>query len=126
MTTYVCWIKLDFICYVNFFFQFLDVDENFFDLAAPSLTLPGSSIAPFSSKNTLYSIEGFYYNVMHIVFNCIVLKINVFCYDSFLGSYPLASRQCYSTHGNTTAFASYIMESGNIIQCYKDSCCCFC
>lgn len=40
--------------------QFLDIDEDYFDWAAPSLTLPGSTVAPFSSKNTLYSIEAFW------------------------------------------------------------------
>ena len=40
--------------------KFLDIDEDYFDWAAPSLTLPGSTIAPFSSKNTLYSIEAFW------------------------------------------------------------------
>lgn len=40
--------------------KFLETDEGFFDWAAPALTLPGSSVAPFSSKNTLYSIEAFW------------------------------------------------------------------
>jgi len=38
----------------------LETDDGFFDWAAPALTLPGSSVAPFSSKNTLYSIEAFW------------------------------------------------------------------
>lgn len=40
--------------------KFLDIDEDYFDWAAPALTLPGSTVAPFSSKNTLYSIEAFW------------------------------------------------------------------
>ena len=42
------------------FLQFLDIDEDYFDWAAPALTLPGSTVAPFSSKNTFYSIEAFW------------------------------------------------------------------
>jgi len=38
----------------------LDTDDGYFDWAAPALTLPGSTVAPFSSKNTLYSLEAFW------------------------------------------------------------------
>lgn len=38
----------------------MDTDDGYFDWAAPALTLPGSTVAPFSSKNTLYSLEAFW------------------------------------------------------------------
>lgn len=41
-------------------FQFLEIDEGWWDLRAPALVLPGDTMPPLCTRNTLFSPEVFW------------------------------------------------------------------
>ena len=42
------------------FIQFLEIDEGFWDHQAPSLVLPGDTMPPLCTRNTLFSPDVFW------------------------------------------------------------------